>query len=81
MQEDKPGLGQHYCVTCARYFISDQAIQVHYKTKEHKKRFKIVTTEIPYSIEEAEKAGGVMPAKNAQKKIKPAVNGDKVHKY
>ena len=81
MQEDKPGLGQHYCVTCARYFITDQAILVHYKTKEHKKRFKIVTTEIPYTIEEAEKAGGVMAAKNAPKKIKPAVNGEKVHKY
>jgi bud site selection protein 20 len=45
MQEDMPGLAQHYCVTCARYFISDQAIKVHYKTKEHKKRFKIVKTE------------------------------------
>ena len=79
MQEDKPGLGQHYCVTCARYFISEPAIQVHYKTKEHKKRFKIVSTETPYSIEEAERAGGLRAAKNAPKKQKPAVNGDKVH--
>ncbi len=81
MQEDKPGLGQHYCVTCARYFISDQASQVHYKTKEHKKRYKLIRTETPYSIEEAEKAGGLNPASNAPKKVKPLLNGDKVHKF
>ena len=81
MQEDKPGLGQHYCVTCARYFISEQSIQTHYKTKEHKKRYKMVKTEVPYTIEEAEKAGGVMPAKNAPIKPRLVVNGDKVHKY
>ena len=73
-QEDKPGLGQYYCVSCARYFISYQAIQVHYKTKEHKKRFKLVKNETPYSIEEAERAGGLMPAKNAPKKERPQVN-------
>jgi bud site selection protein 20 len=80
-QEDKPGLGQYYCVTCARYFIAEQALNVHYKTKEHKKRFKIVKNEIPYSIEEAERAGGVMPAKNAPKRVKPQLNAiDGVHK-
>ena len=26
IDEDKAGLGQHYCVTCARYFISDNAM-------------------------------------------------------
>ena len=59
MDEDKPGLGQYYCVTCARYFISLIAIETHKRTKEHKKRFKVVTTEVPYSKEEAEKAGGL----------------------
>lgn len=66
-----PGLGQHYCVTCARYFISDQAITAHTKTKEHKKRIKIVKTEEPYTIEEAEKAGGLNAAKNAPKRKRP----------
>jgi bud site selection protein 20 len=80
-QEDKPGLGQYYCVTCARYFIAEQALTVHYKTKEHKKRFKIVKNEVPYSIEEAERVGGVMAAKNAPKKVKPqVVNIGGIHK-
>ena len=59
MQEDMPGLAQHYCVCCARYFVSPAAIKEHFKTKEHKKRFKVVTTEKPYSHEEAEKAAGL----------------------
>ena len=63
-----PGLGQHYCVPCARYFVSDKAIDAHYKTKEHKKRFKICNTEEPYSIEEAERAAGLRPAANAPKR-------------
>ena len=50
LQEDMPGLGQHYCVTCARYFISEPAMKTHIKTKEHKKRYKTVMTEEPYTI-------------------------------
>lgn len=49
MNEDLPGLGQHYCVHCSRYFVSDLAIIAHFKTKEHKKRFKVCTTEVPYT--------------------------------
>lgn len=70
-QEDMPGLGQHYCVVCARYFISTKAIEQHLKTKEHKKRFKTIKTEEPYSIEEAERAGGLRAAKNAPKRVRP----------
>ena len=62
MDEYKPGLGQHYCLHCARYFISDSAIQTHFRTKEHKKRMK-TCKEIPYSHEEAERAGGLQPFK------------------
>ena len=62
IDEYKPGLGQNYCLTCARYFISQNAIQAHLKTKEHKKRIK-TCKEIPYSHEEAERAGGLQPAK------------------
>ena len=76
MQEEMPGLGQHYCVTCARYFISDQAIKMHNKTKEHKKRFKVCMTEEPYTIEEANRAGGLNPASNAPKRQRPAHLGD-----
>lgn len=79
-QEDKPGLGQFYCVTCARYFMTENASKHHYKTKEHKKRIKIIKTEVPYTIEEAERAGGLMAASNAKKMVKPALNTvDGVH--
>jgi len=50
-------------LTCARYFVSQKAINEHFKSKEHKKRFKVTTKEKPYTIEEAERAGGLMPAK------------------
>ncbi len=66
VSEDLPGLGQFYCITCARHFITDQAKQVHLKTKEHKKRFKVIRTEKVYTHEEAERAGGLMPAKKRQ---------------
>ena len=62
IDEEKPGLAQFYCVHCARYFISQSAIRDHFKTKEHKKRMK-TTKEIPYSHEEAERAGGLHPTK------------------
>ena len=59
IDEFLPGLGQHYCVTCARYFIADKVMDEHLKTKQHKKRFKECTTTKPYTIEEAERAGGL----------------------
>ena len=59
IDEDLPGLGQYYCVTCARYFITEEAMTEHLKTKQHKKRFKECTTTKPYTIEEAERAGGL----------------------
>ena len=62
LDEYKPGLGQHYCLHCSRYFQSEAAIQTHFKTKEHKKRFKTCKV-IPYTHEEANRAGGLMPEK------------------
>ena len=59
LNENLPGLGQHYDVHCARYFITKAAIDEHFKTKEHKKRFKICTTEVPYSHAEGERAVGL----------------------
>ena len=61
--EDLPGLGKFYCIACARYFISETAQKEHEARKEHRKRLKICLTEKPYTIEEAERAGGLMPAK------------------
>jgi bud site selection protein 20 len=57
INEDLPGLGQHYCVFCARYFIDKSSLEVHIKSKEHKKRVKR-TKEEPYTIEDSRKYGG-----------------------
>ncbi|GLG96117.1 Zinc finger protein 593 homolog-like Protein [Gryllus bimaculatus] len=55
---DKPGLAQHYCLHCARYFIDDRSLKEHFRTKAHKRRLKDLETE-PYTIEESERAGGL----------------------
>lgn len=55
---DKPGKAQFYCLHCARYFINDQALNEHFRTKVHKRRMKALELE-PYTIEESEKAGGL----------------------
>jgi hypothetical protein len=33
VDEDLPGAGQHYCVSCDRHFVNEQAKQGHQKTK------------------------------------------------
>ena len=43
---DLPGLGQHYCVSCARYFVDSKALVDHKKTKPHKRRLKALKEEI-----------------------------------
>ena len=58
LDEDLPGLGQHYCVFCARYFIDKNALTAHILTKEHKKRVKR-TKEEPYTIKDSLKYGGL----------------------
>jgi len=59
LQEDVAGQAQHYCLSCARHFISDKAMQQHLKTKEHKKRVKKCENEEPYTQAEAERAAGM----------------------
>lgn len=61
---------------CARYLITSAALRSHAKTKEHKKRFKVVTTEVPYTLEEAEMAGGLFrkPAEMQKLHGKAAAN-------
>lgn len=60
---DLPGLGQHYCVECARYFISQPVLEQHVRTKKHKTRIKELR-ERPYSQAEAEAAAGMAPPDN-----------------
>ncbi|KAG8958871.1 Bud site selection protein 20 [Tulasnella sp. 419] len=55
---DRPGLGQHYCVECAKYMETDAALKTHWKSKVHKRRVKVLKEPV-YTIEEAERAGGL----------------------
>lgn len=54
---DRPGNAEFYCLHCARYFISDYALQDHFRTKVHKRRLKALELE-PYTIAESERAAG-----------------------
>ncbi|KAK9471208.1 uncharacterized protein V1510DRAFT_347191, partial [Dipodascopsis tothii] len=58
VDEDKPGLGQHYCVDCAKYFETAAADKVHRRGKNHKRRVRMLR-EQPYSQAEADAAAGV----------------------
>lgn len=58
LDEYKVGLGQFYCIPCAKYFENDSAIQSHYKGKIHKRRVKELKIR-PYTPLESEAASGV----------------------
>lgn len=60
---DLPGLGQHYCAQCARYFVSSVVLAGHKKTKKHKTRLKELKVK-PYSQAEADAAAGMAPPDN-----------------
>ncbi|KIM38411.1 hypothetical protein M413DRAFT_30235 [Hebeloma cylindrosporum] len=55
---EKPGLAQHYCVECAKYYETDAALQSHWRGKIHKRRCKQLR-EPAYTIEESERAAGL----------------------
>ncbi|KAH9990581.1 hypothetical protein BJV77DRAFT_947209 [Russula vinacea] len=55
---EKPGLAQHYCVECAKYYETDSALQSHWRSKVHKRRCKALK-EPAYTIEESERAAGL----------------------
>jgi bud site selection protein 20 len=56
MDETLPGLGQHYCVPCARYFVDIKALEIHEKSKLHKKALRRLKEE-PFTHKDAEIAG------------------------
>ncbi|WWC88169.1 uncharacterized protein L201_003074 [Kwoniella dendrophila CBS 6074] len=58
IDEEKPGLGQHYCVECAKYYETDLALRNHTKSKVHKRRLKELR-DPAYTLTEAEKAAGL----------------------
>ncbi|KAK6977714.1 hypothetical protein R3P38DRAFT_3122971 [Favolaschia claudopus] len=55
---ERPGLGQHYCVECAKYYETDAALNSHWRSKVHKRRCKQLKDE-PYTIDESERAAGL----------------------
>jgi bud site selection protein 20 len=57
-EEDLPGLGQWYCIECAKWFEGENSLLTHRKGKNHKRRIKFLQEE-PYSQKEAEAAAGI----------------------
>lgn len=56
--EDLPGLGQFYCVECAKWFEGENSLLTHRKGSTHKRRVKALKGE-PYTQREAEAAIGL----------------------
>lgn len=57
--EDLPAGGRFYCVETARYFMSQDALDKHKKSKQYKKRVKQLMNEEIYTHSSAEAAIGV----------------------
>jgi bud site selection protein 20 len=56
--EDLPGLGQWYCIECAKWFEGENSLVTHRRGKTHKRRVKALKDE-PYTQKEAEAAVGI----------------------
>jgi len=52
-----PGLAQHYCIPCAKYFESDVALTAHKRKKVHKRQLRNLKFG-PYTSEEASAGAG-----------------------
>ncbi|KAK9380608.1 uncharacterized protein V2V93DRAFT_371153 [Kockiozyma suomiensis] len=77
VDEDKPGLGQFYCVECAKYFETDFAQTVHRRGKIHKRRVRMLK-EMPITAAEIDAAAGVGVQKYQEyvKKYEESKKGD-----
>ncbi|KAJ5454689.1 Zinc finger protein bud20 [Penicillium daleae] len=64
--EDLPGLGQHYCTECSKWFESEYNLKAHTKGKNHKRRVRILREE-PHSQKIAEAAVGLGVADNVKR--------------
>mmetsp|Transcript_39727 Transcript_39727/g.123864 ORF Transcript_39727/g.123864 Transcript_39727/m.123864 type:complete len:120 (+) Transcript_39727:41-400(+) len=56
--EDLPGMGQFYCIACARFFLTADVKAQHEKSKLHKRRLQKVK-ETPHTQRDAELAAGM----------------------
>ncbi|OBA21333.1 bud site selection protein 20 [Metschnikowia bicuspidata var. bicuspidata NRRL YB-4993] len=57
LDETKPGLGQYYCVECAKYFENQISLDRHTKGKIHKRRLKDLKQR-PYTPLESQASAG-----------------------
>ncbi|PRT54566.1 Bud site selection protein 20 [Wickerhamiella sorbophila] len=57
VDEYKPGLGQFYCVPCARYCETEHALETHQRSKVHKRQLKALKFG-PYTHQEADAGAG-----------------------
>lgn len=55
--ENLPGLGQYYCIHCAKYFLDNNALKGHLRGKVHKRRVKELSVN-PYTSLESDAASG-----------------------
>ncbi|KAG9144618.1 hypothetical protein Leryth_027588 [Lithospermum erythrorhizon] len=67
LDEDLPGLGQFYCLHCARYFANETVRDDHFKTKRHKKRVKQMMGPAPHNQIDADLAAGMGMPDNGPK--------------
>lgn len=81
LDETKPGMGQFYCIHCAKYFENDHSIKDHYKSKIHKRRVKELKAR-PYTNLESEAASGSNLEKFLQsvEKHKARMANEETHK-
>lgn len=66
-----PGLGEHHCLACSRYFADAAALSTHVNSKLHKRQLKKLKEE-PYTIEESRRAAGLGVDKGAYGRRKEA---------
>lgn len=59
LDDDTPGGGAHYCIPCARYFVSGHALAKHTSSKPHKRRAKQLAGAKPHTQADADAAAGM----------------------
>ncbi|OQV16672.1 putative Zinc finger protein 593 [Hypsibius exemplaris] len=58
INHDLPGLGQHYCVECAKFYVDMFTLNAHQRSKAHKQRVRELKT-VPFTQKEADAAAGM----------------------
>lgn len=78
LDETKPGLGQHYCIHCAKYLETAIALKTHLKSKRHKRRVNELKG-VPYTQDVSNAAAGLNVQKflNRVEQIKGPVGQEK----